>query len=151
MRTYVRACLCVFVILVVTLSKHTFVWLMCHKYLVPLISRNSLTTYTVAGKEAIRMIESQRTKTVFGSHRASLLFSMIRTPVGGSRGGGGGAGGPDPTPENHKNLGFLSNTGPDPLKNHKATMQHSMLGHHRPTSVSPFKWLFAGGPIMAYL
>ena len=22
---------------------------------------------------------------------------------------------------NHKNIGFLSNTGPDPLKNHKAT------------------------------
>ena len=31
---------------------------------------------------------------------------------------------PDPIPpplENHKNTGFLSNTGPDPLKNHKAT------------------------------
>ena len=42
-----------------------------------------------------------------------------------SRGGGGGwgvgTGGPDPTPENHKNVGFLSNTGQDPLKNHKAT------------------------------
>ena len=23
--------------------------------------------------------------------------------------------------ENHKNIGFLSNTGPDPFKNHKAT------------------------------
>ena len=37
----------------------------------------------------------------------------------------GGTGGPDPLPpppmENHKNIGFLSNTGPDPLKNHKAT------------------------------
>ena len=28
-----------------------------------------------------------------------------------------GGGDPDP-PENHKNIGFLSNTGPDPLKNH---------------------------------
>ena len=29
--------------------------------------------------------------------------------------GGGGAGGPDPPPlKNHKNIGFLSNTGPDP-------------------------------------
>ena len=28
----------------------------------------------------------------------------------------GGTGGPDP-PENHKNIGFSSNTGPDPLKN----------------------------------
>ena len=25
------------------------------------------------------------------------------------------------TLKNHKNIGFLSNTGPDPLKNHKAT------------------------------
>ena len=36
--------------------------------------------------------------------------------------GGGGVAGPDPSPlKNHKNIGFLSNTGPDPLKNHKAT------------------------------
>ena len=36
------------------------------------------------------------------------------TPMCRSRGGG--------TPlENHKNIGFLSNTGLDPLKNHKAT------------------------------
>ena len=44
-------------------------------------------------------------------------------------GGGGGGGmdgarrgtwGPDP-PENHKNIGFLSNAGPETLKNHKST------------------------------
>ena len=33
----------------------------------------------------------------------------------------GGTGGPTSPLENHKNIGFLSNTGPDPLKNHKAT------------------------------
>ena len=33
----------------------------------------------------------------------------------------GGTGGPTFPLENHKNIGFLSNTGPDPLKNHKAT------------------------------
>ena len=33
----------------------------------------------------------------------------------------GGAGSPDPPPKNHKNIGFLTNTGPDPLLNHKAT------------------------------
>ena len=27
-----------------------------------------------------------------------------------------GTGGRDPFPENHKNIGFFSNTGPDPLK-----------------------------------
>ena len=32
--------------------------------------------------------------------------------------GGRGSG---PPPENHKNIGYLSNTGPDPLKSHKAT------------------------------
>ena len=35
-------------------------------------------------------------------------------------GGGGGAGGPHP-PEKSQNIGFLSNTGLDPLKNLKAT------------------------------
>ena len=29
--------------------------------------------------------------------------------------------GSGPSLKNHKNIGFLSNTGPDPLKNHKAT------------------------------
>ena len=27
--------------------------------------------------------------------------------------------------------------------------QHSMLGHYRPASETPFKWRFAGGPMMA--
>ena len=62
----------------------------------------------------------------------------------GSRGGGGGgAGSPNPP------LGFLSNTGPDPLKFLKLPSQHSMLGHHRRASETPFKWRFAGGPFMA--
>ena len=39
-----------------------------------------------------------------------------------SRGGGGG--GPDPL----KKLGFLSNTGPNPLKNHKATKPEFSVG-----------------------
>ena len=29
--------------------------------------------------------------------------------------------GPGPALKNHKDIGFLRNTGPDPLKNHKAT------------------------------
>ena len=47
--------------------------------------------------------------------------------------GSRGVGGPDPQTENHKNIGFLSNTGPDPLKN------HSVLGYNRPASETPFK------------
>ena len=35
-------------------------------------------------------------------------------------------------------LTFLSNTGPDPLKNHKATKQHWILGHYRHASETPF-------------
>ena len=62
-----------------------------------------------------------------------------------------GAGGrPPPSLKNHKNIGFLSHTGPDPLK--KITTlpsQYSMLGHHRPASETPFQWRFADGPLMA--
>ena len=68
----------------------------------------------------------------------------------GSRGGVGGTGDPDPPPlENYKNIGFLSKTGQDPLKITKLPIHHSMLGHHRPASETPFKWRFAGGPLMA--
>ena len=34
--------------------------------------------------------------------------------------------GSGPSLENDKNIGVLSNTGPDPLKNSKASSQHSM-------------------------
>ena len=34
---------------------------------------------------------------------------------------GGGDSGSGPPLKNHKNIGFLINTGPDSLKNHKAT------------------------------
>ena len=40
--------------------------------------------------------------------------------MGGPRGGGGGQGILTPL-ENKKDIGFLSNTGPDPLKKPKAT------------------------------
>ena len=41
--------------------------------------------------------------------------------------------------KNHKNIGFLSNTCSDPLKITKLSSQHSMLGHHRHASETPFK------------
>ena len=44
---------------------------------------------------------------------------LIVTHVRIQRGQGFGPGRP-PSLKNHKNIGFLSNTGPDPLKNHKA-------------------------------
>ena len=37
--------------------------------------------------------------------------------------------GPDPPPlKNHKNIGFLSNTEPDPLENQKATKPELNVG-----------------------
>ena len=52
---------------------------------------------------------------------------------------GGGVGGVrNPPLENHKNIGFLSNT--------KLPSQHSiMLGHQRHASETSFKWRIAGG------
>ena len=35
-----------------------------------------------------------------------------------------------PLLKNHKNIGFLSNIGPDPIKITKLPSQHSILGHH---------------------
>ena len=62
-------------------------------------------------------------------------------------GGGGVDRGPEP-PEKSQNIGFPSNTGLDPLKNHKATKPTFNVG---PSSAaeSPLKWRFAGGPMMA--
>ena len=48
------------------------------------------------------------------------VFSLLRANMAGSRGGGGGSGSGPPL-KNHKFKGFPSNTGPDPLTNHKAT------------------------------
>ena len=60
-----------------------------------------------------------------------------------------GTGGPDPSFKNIKNIGFLSNTGPDPLKITRLPILHSMLGHHQPASETPFKWRFLNGVLLA--
>ena len=41
--------------------------------------------------------------------------------------------------KNHKNIGFLGNSGLDPLKTTKLPSHHSMLGHHRPASETPHR------------
>ena len=43
-------------------------------------------------------------------------------------GGGGGTGVQDPPEKSQKSIGFLNNTGPYPLKNHKATKQAFNVG-----------------------
>ena len=65
----------------------------------------------------------------------------------------GGDRGPDPPPplKNHKNIGFLSNSDPDPLKNYKATEPAFNVGLPSGRQRTPFKWRFAGGPMMARL
>ena len=56
----------------------------------------------------------------------SVVLINPRSSMGGSR---RGAGDPDPPPTvNHKTIGFLSNTGPDPLKNHKVTKAAFIVG-----------------------
>ena len=51
--------------------------------------------------------------------KVTLNFDYMTASMRGSK--GGWAGGPDPPPlKNYKNIGFLSNSGPDPLKNHNA-------------------------------
>ena len=74
--------------------------------------------------------------TVQFADGSSLIMS-------GSR--GGGAGGPDPPLENHKNIVFFINIGPDPVENLKAKhvpSQHYMTGQHRSASETPFKMTF---------
>ena len=64
-----------------------------------------------------------------------------------------GAGDPDipPLTEKSQHKEFLSNTGQDPLKNHKAAKPDSISGRHLHAIETPFKWRFAGGPMMARL
>ena len=65
----------------------------------------------------------------------------------GSRGGGRGSA----PPEKSRNIGDLSHSGPDPLKNHEATEPAFNVGPLQHASKMPFKWRFAGGPMMARL
>ena len=59
----------------------------------------------------------QRTKHTFPD---SVTYAKCTYPLLMCR-SRGGAGGPDPPLKKYKNVGFLSNTGPEPLKNPKAT------------------------------
>ena len=79
----------------------------------------------------------------------SMIRWVFSIYIGRSHAGQGSRGPDLLPPENHKNIEYLSNTGPDPLKFSKLPSQHSTLGHHRHPSETPFKWRFAGGPMMA--
>ena len=81
----------------------------------------------------------------------NISKGMLPGTMRGSRGGGGRESGPQSPLNNHKHIGFLSNTGPDLLKITKLPSQYSMLGPHWHASETPFKWRFAGGPMNARL
>ena len=50
-------------------------------------------------------------------------------------------------PENHKkNIGFLSNSGSDPLKSQKALKPAFNVGPSSVRQRTPFKWCFTGRP-----
>ena len=74
-----------------------------------------------------------------------LLTKMVHLDVWTDPDRGGD---PDPPPppkkKNHKSIGFLSNTGSDPLNNHKATKPAFNVG---PSST----WRSTGGPMMIHL
>ena len=58
-----------------------------------------------------------------------------------------------PPEKSQKNIRFLSNTGPDPLKSHKATKSAFNVGptSARQRNAISIKWRIDGGPMMAQL
>ena len=86
---------------------------------------------------------------IFQHDPLTRIENLKVSSISGSRDGGGS----DPPMENAKNIEFLSNTWPVPLKknNTKLPSQHSILGHYRHTSETPFKRRFPGGPMMTRL
>ena len=61
-----------------------------------------------------------------------------------------GAGGSDPTPENHKNIGFLCHPGPDRLKNNNATKPAFNVGPLSARQRNATKWPIYSGLWILY-
>ena len=53
-----------------------------------------------------------------------------------------------PPLKKHKNIGFLSNAGPEPLKNYKATKLAFNGGPSSPASETPFRWRTDNDPVL---
>ena len=87
-----------------------------------------------------------------GFQYISISVYIVRSHARIQRGGTGGPDPPPPPPKNHKNIEFLSNTGPDPQEFSKLPSQHSTLGHHRHVSETPlikaFRWRADDGPLL---
>ena len=78
-----------------------------------------------------------------------LLANPWADPEGG---GGGGQGSGPPPPEKSQNIGFLSNIGQDPMKNHKATKPAfnfwPLSARLQNTIYMAFRWLVDDGPLI---
>ena len=72
-----------------------------------------------------------------------LSISLWSVIMCGSRGGTRGL---DPSLKNNKNIGFLSNTGPDPLKITKSAINVGLSSAHRPSPNPPPKNVVKVGP-----
>ena len=94
-----------------------------------------------------KRVPLQTMRSQMKSYKTWHFVNTWSTYTGGSR--GGGEQGVRTPSEKSQNLGYLGNTVPYPLK--KLQSLHSMLGIHRHASETPFKWCFAGGPMMAHL
>ena len=73
---------------------------------------------------------------LLGHVRCALLAPLDKSASCADPEGGGDRESGPPL-KNHKNIGFLSNTGLDYLKITKLSNQHSMLGHYWHTSETP--------------
>ena len=76
---------------------------------------------------------------------------FVMTRMSGSRGEQGVRRPPPPPPKkkkNHKNIGLLSNTDPDPLENHKATKPAFNVGLSSARQRNAIKLRFAGELMM---
>ena len=82
-----------------------------------------------------------------------MIAKLEKTPWADPGGGGAGSGLPL---KNHKSIWFLSNTGPDPLKNYKAEQASiqcwAIIGPPAKRHLNGVLLArFAGGPMMAHL
>ena len=73
--------------------------------------------------------------------KSKVVYLLERIPCANPEGGQGVRSPPPPPLKNHKNIGFLSNCGPDTLKNHKATKPAFVFG-----SLSAYRWWIDDGP-----
>ena len=92
-------------------------------------------TYFIPGKSASWEENTQLVNSDLSCTEPEKGGQGVRTPL-----------------KNHKNIGFLSNTGPDPLKNHKATKPVFNVGppsaHQRNTIEMAFRWQANDGPLI---